>query len=97
MLDKHKAQNEAWLKARAEENDEERKEICKLKVNFFKVTYNCIHNWRVHLDSFYMSCGHNSCSNSEISKMFLFFLNTAYEDDTTTTKPLLSKYSRRKC
>ncbi|CAM4672571.1 unnamed protein product [Lepidochelys kempii] len=31
MLDKHKAQNEAWLKARAEENDKERKEICKLK------------------------------------------------------------------
>ncbi|KAM9139001.1 uncharacterized protein ACDP82_008637 [Pangshura tecta] len=31
MLDKHKAQNEAWLKARAEENDKERKEICKLR------------------------------------------------------------------
>ncbi|KAM4807992.1 kelch domain-containing protein 3-like [Rhinophrynus dorsalis] len=31
MLEKHKAQNEAWLKARAEENDKERKEICKLR------------------------------------------------------------------
>nr|XP_025044885.1 rab9 effector protein with kelch motifs-like [Pelodiscus sinensis] len=31
LLDKHKAQNEAWLKARAEENDKERKEICKLR------------------------------------------------------------------
>ncbi|MGH0157322.1 UNVERIFIED_CONTAM: hypothetical protein FKN15_053640 [Acipenser sinensis] len=32
MLEKHKAQNEAWLKARAEENDRERKELCKLRV-----------------------------------------------------------------
>ncbi|MGH0169813.1 UNVERIFIED_CONTAM: hypothetical protein FKN15_075812 [Acipenser sinensis] len=31
MLEKHKAQNEAWLKARAEENDRERKELCKLR------------------------------------------------------------------
>ncbi|XP_069481769.1 kelch domain-containing protein 3-like [Ambystoma mexicanum] len=31
MLEKHKAQNEAWLKARADENDKERKEICKLR------------------------------------------------------------------
>ncbi|KAM4706742.1 uncharacterized protein O3C94_000288 [Discoglossus pictus] len=31
MLEKHKAQNEAWLKARAEENDKERKDICKLR------------------------------------------------------------------
>ncbi|KYO20662.1 hypothetical protein Y1Q_0012550 [Alligator mississippiensis] len=31
MLNKHKAQNEAWLKARAKENDKERKEICKLR------------------------------------------------------------------
>ncbi|KAM3938066.1 kelch domain-containing protein 3-like [Leptodactylus fuscus] len=31
MLDKHKFQNEAWLKARAEENDKERRDICKLR------------------------------------------------------------------
>ncbi|KAE8633334.1 hypothetical protein XENTR_v10001847 [Xenopus tropicalis] len=31
MLEKHKLQNEAWLKARAEENDKERKEISKLR------------------------------------------------------------------
>ncbi|KAL2087696.1 hypothetical protein ACEWY4_016524 [Coilia grayii] len=31
MLEKHRAQNEAWLRARAEENDKERKELCKLR------------------------------------------------------------------
>nr|XP_028605195.1 acyl-CoA-binding domain-containing protein 6-like [Podarcis muralis]XP_028605196.1 acyl-CoA-binding domain-containing protein 6-like [Podarcis muralis] len=31
MLEKHKVQNEAWLQARAEENDKERKELCKLR------------------------------------------------------------------
>ncbi|XP_061466125.1 actin-fragmin kinase-like [Rhineura floridana] len=31
MLEKHKTQNEAWLKARAEENDKERKELYKLR------------------------------------------------------------------
>ncbi|XP_066506409.1 rab9 effector protein with kelch motifs [Hoplias malabaricus] len=31
MLEKHKVQNEAWLRARAEENDKERKELCKLR------------------------------------------------------------------
>ncbi|XP_053558376.1 trichohyalin-like [Bombina bombina] len=31
LLEKHKAQNEAWLKARAEENDKERKEISQLR------------------------------------------------------------------
>ncbi|KAK1800805.1 hypothetical protein P4O66_005989, partial [Electrophorus voltai] len=31
MLERHKAQNEAWLQARAEENDKERKELCKLR------------------------------------------------------------------
>ncbi|XP_018418800.1 PREDICTED: rab9 effector protein with kelch motifs-like [Nanorana parkeri] len=31
MLEKHKTQNEAWLKARAEENDKERREISKLR------------------------------------------------------------------
>uniref|UniRef100_A0A6J0TXA9 Uncharacterized protein isoform X2 n=1 Tax=Pogona vitticeps TaxID=103695 RepID=A0A6J0TXA9_9SAUR len=31
MLEKHKAQNEAWLSARAEENDKERKELYKLR------------------------------------------------------------------
>ncbi|XP_075208688.1 uncharacterized protein LOC142315717 [Anomaloglossus baeobatrachus] len=31
MLEKHRLQNEAWLKARAEENDKERKDICKLR------------------------------------------------------------------
>ncbi|KAG5261767.1 hypothetical protein AALO_G00288110 [Alosa alosa] len=30
MLEKHRTQNEAWLRARAEENDKERKELCKL-------------------------------------------------------------------
>ncbi|KAM6469923.1 kelch domain-containing protein 3-like isoform 3-T3 [Liasis olivaceus] len=31
MLEKHKIQNEAWLKARAEENDKERKELFKMR------------------------------------------------------------------
>ncbi|XP_028660676.1 rab9 effector protein with kelch motifs [Erpetoichthys calabaricus] len=31
MIGKHKTQNEAWLKARAEENDRERKELSKLR------------------------------------------------------------------
>ncbi|KAG8455343.1 hypothetical protein GDO86_001516 [Hymenochirus boettgeri] len=31
MLEKHKIQNESWLRARAEENDKERKEISKLR------------------------------------------------------------------
>lgn len=31
MIEKHKAQNEAWLKARAKENDKERKELYKLR------------------------------------------------------------------
>ncbi|XP_056322999.1 uncharacterized protein zmp:0000001301 [Danio aesculapii] len=31
LLERHKAQNEAWLRARAEENDRERKELCKLR------------------------------------------------------------------
>nr|XP_016846465.1 PREDICTED: rab9 effector protein with kelch motifs isoform X3 [Anolis carolinensis] len=31
MLEKHKAQNEAWLRARAEENDKERKELYRLR------------------------------------------------------------------
>ncbi|KAM6984661.1 uncharacterized protein FYW47_003826 [Aplochiton taeniatus] len=31
MLERHRAQNETWLSARAEENDKERKELCKLR------------------------------------------------------------------
>ncbi|XP_039636560.1 uncharacterized protein LOC120545938 [Perca fluviatilis] len=31
MLDRHRSQNEAWLRARAEENDQERKELCRLR------------------------------------------------------------------
>ncbi|KAG8130741.1 putative Acyl-CoA-binding domain-containing protein [Naja naja] len=31
MLEKHKNQNEAWLKARAEENDKEKEELFKLR------------------------------------------------------------------
>ncbi|KAF7648911.1 hypothetical protein LDENG_00150020 [Lucifuga dentata] len=31
MLDRHRAQNEAWLRARAEENDRERRELCRLR------------------------------------------------------------------
>ncbi|KAG9486870.1 rab9 effector protein with kelch motifs-like [Eleutherodactylus coqui] len=31
MVEKHRQQNEAWLKARAEENDKERKDISKLR------------------------------------------------------------------
>ncbi|XP_060917881.1 rab9 effector protein with kelch motifs [Labrus mixtus] len=31
MLDRHRSQNEAWLRARAEENDRERKELCRLR------------------------------------------------------------------
>ncbi|KAF7250609.1 Tip elongation aberrant protein 1 [Varanus komodoensis] len=37
MLEKHKAQNEAWLKARAEENDKERKRLYQLRVNIYKI------------------------------------------------------------
>ncbi|KAJ8287021.1 hypothetical protein GJAV_G00046090 [Gymnothorax javanicus] len=33
MLERHKAQNEAWLKARAEENDRERKELCRMRAD----------------------------------------------------------------
>lgn len=40
MLEKHKAQNEAWLRARADENDKERKELCKLRVCDLLVTTN---------------------------------------------------------
>ncbi|XP_028319243.1 uncharacterized protein LOC114473678 [Gouania willdenowi] len=31
MLDRHRCQNEAWLRARAEENDRERRELCRLR------------------------------------------------------------------
>ncbi|XP_043951948.1 uncharacterized protein LOC122819345 [Gambusia affinis] len=31
MLEKHRNQNEAWLRARAEENDRERRELCRLR------------------------------------------------------------------
>ncbi|XP_054600643.2 rab9 effector protein with kelch motifs [Nothobranchius furzeri] len=31
MLEKHRSQNEAWLQARAEENDRERRELCRLR------------------------------------------------------------------
>ncbi|XP_078128152.1 uncharacterized protein LOC144531752 isoform X2 [Sander vitreus] len=31
MLDRHRSQNEAWLRARAEENDQERRELCRLR------------------------------------------------------------------
>ncbi|KAF3702350.1 RING finger protein B [Channa argus] len=31
MLDRHRCQNEAWLRARAEENDQERRELCRLR------------------------------------------------------------------
>ncbi|XP_016340160.1 tip elongation aberrant protein 1 [Sinocyclocheilus anshuiensis] len=31
MLERHRTQNEAWLRARADENDRERKELCKLR------------------------------------------------------------------
>ncbi|KAM8827678.1 uncharacterized protein AB9W97_004026 isoform 2-T2 [Spinachia spinachia] len=33
MLDRHRSQNEAWLRARAEENDRERRELCRLRVS----------------------------------------------------------------
>ncbi|KAK6315601.1 hypothetical protein J4Q44_G00131250 [Coregonus suidteri] len=32
MLERHRVQNETWLRAQAEENDKERKELCKLRV-----------------------------------------------------------------
>lgn len=32
MLERHRTQNESWLRARADENDRERKELCKLRV-----------------------------------------------------------------
>ncbi|XP_073334432.1 uncharacterized protein [Pagrus major] len=31
MLDKHRSQNQAWLRTRAEENDRERRELCRLR------------------------------------------------------------------
>ncbi|XP_031711658.1 rab9 effector protein with kelch motifs [Anarrhichthys ocellatus] len=31
MLDRHRSQNEAWLRAKAEENDRERRELCRLR------------------------------------------------------------------
>ncbi|XP_040915701.1 rab9 effector protein with kelch motifs [Toxotes jaculatrix] len=31
MLDRHRSQNETWLRARAEENDRERRELCRLR------------------------------------------------------------------
>ncbi|KAM8744233.1 uncharacterized protein AB9X84_018278 isoform 1-T3 [Acanthopagrus schlegelii] len=31
MLEKHRSQNEAWLRMRAEENDRERRELCRLR------------------------------------------------------------------
>ncbi|XP_071322896.1 rab9 effector protein with kelch motifs isoform X1 [Trachinotus anak] len=31
MLDRHRSQNKAWLQARAEENDRERRELCRLR------------------------------------------------------------------
>uniref|UniRef100_A0A3P9I1B3 Zmp:0000001301 n=1 Tax=Oryzias latipes TaxID=8090 RepID=A0A3P9I1B3_ORYLA len=31
MVERHRSQNEAWLRARAEENDRERKELCRLR------------------------------------------------------------------
>ncbi|XP_059213653.1 uncharacterized protein zmp:0000001301 [Centropristis striata] len=31
MLERHRSQNEAWLRARAEENDRERRELCRLR------------------------------------------------------------------
>lgn len=33
MLERHRSQNEAWLRARAEENDRERRELCRLQVS----------------------------------------------------------------
>ncbi|KAI3361905.1 hypothetical protein L3Q82_001984 [Scortum barcoo] len=35
MLDRHRSQNEAWLRARAEENDRDRRELCRLRVHTF--------------------------------------------------------------
>lgn len=32
MLERHRSQNEAWLRARAAENDRERRELCRLRV-----------------------------------------------------------------
>ncbi|XP_051794829.1 uncharacterized protein zmp:0000001301 [Acanthochromis polyacanthus] len=31
MLDRHRSQNESWLRAKAEENDRERRELCRLR------------------------------------------------------------------
>lgn len=46
MLEKHKVQNEAWLKARAEENDKEKEELFKLRVNIYK-TQEKGRDWQV--------------------------------------------------
>lgn len=42
LLERHKAQNESWLRARAEENDKERKELCKLRVHFSTDIYKAV-------------------------------------------------------
>lgn len=33
LIEKHRCKNEAWLRARAEENDRERRELCSLRVS----------------------------------------------------------------
>lgn len=50
MLERHRLQNEAWLRARAEENDKERKELCKLRVCDHKLllTTHCVHVLFIH-------------------------------------------------
>ena len=39
MLEKHRSQNEAWLRMRAEENDRERRELCRLRVSHHTHTH----------------------------------------------------------
>lgn len=47
MIEKHRSKNEAWLRARAEENDRERRELCSLRVSkhvtwaFFHFLHSC--------------------------------------------------------
>ncbi|XP_068190075.1 rab9 effector protein with kelch motifs [Antennarius striatus] len=55
MLDRHRSQNEAWLRARADENDRERRELCRLREEVLqeqeklKEEQNCIQKRSEHL------------------------------------------------
>lgn len=59
MIEKHRSKNEAWLRARAEENDRERRELCSLRVSkhvtsaFFHFLHSC-YVWLQHRNAFFL-------------------------------------------